>query len=181
MSRITPLNIEETNPATARTLAAIRTKLGGVPNMFAILARSQAGLDGYVKLADSLSGGYLSHRQRELIAIAIAQENSCEYCLSAHAAIGKGIGLGVEEITLARAGKSVDSSDDAIIKFALAVLRDRGAVSEEALAAIRKHGKDDGLLIEITANVALNILTNYINRLAGTVVDFPLLRLAAAA
>jgi alkylhydroperoxidase family enzyme len=53
------------------------------------------------------------------------------------------------------------------------VVRERGQVSPLDLQAAREAGLDDQDLLEVVANVAVNILTNYTNLVAGTVVDFP--------
>ena len=101
--------------------------------------------------------------------------------MSAHSAIGKGVGLGDVEIVNARIGKSKDPIDAAIIEFSLGVVRSKGGVSDASLEVIRKVCKDDGMIIEIVTNVVLNILTNYVNRLAGTEVDFPVFKASTAA
>jgi uncharacterized peroxidase-related enzyme len=181
MPRITPVDPTKTDAATEATLKAVKSKLGVLPNLFTTVARSPAALTGYIQLSESLNRGRLSAPQRELIAIAVAQENACEYCLSAHAAIGKGAGLSDADIENARHGGAAEASDDAITDFALQVARSRATISDAALQSAREAGVDDGLIIEIIAHVALNTLTNYVNRIAGTEVDFPLLSLSSAA
>jgi len=181
MSRILPVELYKTDPTTAKMLDAVKAKLGMLPNIFTTFALSPASLNGYLELSSALARGALTDKQRELIAITVAQENSCEYCLSAHAAIGKGVGLGDVEIENARIGKSEDPIDAAIIEFSLNVVRSKGGVSDDNLEAIRKVCKDDGMIIEIVTNVVLNILTNFVNRLAGTEVDFPVFKVSTAA
>lgn len=181
MTRIAPVTTEKTDPKTAAVLNAVKVKLGMLPNLFTTLARAPAALNGYLQLGEAISDGRLKSRQREQIAIAIAQENDCEYCLSAHVAIGKGAGLSSDDIQRAREGTAQDPIDDAITAFALKVVRARGGVSDRDLDAARQAGVDDGLIVEIVANVALNILTNYVNRVAVTEVDFPLCQLRMAA
>lgn len=181
MSRINPVDPETIEPETARSLAAVRKKLGVLPNLFTTIAHSPVALDSYLKLMETLSLGRLSSKQRELIAIAVAQHNSCGYCLSAHAALGAGVGLSKMDIEHARSGSARHPVDNVIIDFALKVLDARGAVSNEDLASIRKSGADDGIVVEILANVVLNILTNYLNRLAETAIDFPIISLDSVA
>ncbi len=181
MIRIPPVALEQTDTKTAATLSQVKAKLGMLPNLIATLARSPAALEGYLKLAEAAAGGRLSTRQRESIAIAVAQENACEYCLSAHAAMGRAAGLSAADIEGAREGRATDPLDAAVTAFALAVVRARGGVADADLDAVRKAGADDGIVIEIVAHVALNVMTNYVNRVAGTEVDFPVYRLRAAA
>lgn len=181
MPRIAPVDPRTTDAATEATLKAVKTKLGMLPNLFTTFAQSPAALTGYLQLAENLNRGYLNARQRELIAIAVAQENACEYCLSAHAAIGKGVGLSDADIDKARHGGATDALDDVITDFAVQVVRSRATISDNALSAARQAGLNDSLIVEIIAHVALNTLTNYVNRIAGTEIDFPLLSLSSAA
>jgi alkylhydroperoxidase family enzyme len=117
MPRIVPVESEQTDTKTAATLKAAKAKLGSLPNLFTTLARAPAALNGYLQFSEALGVGRLTPRQREMIAIAVAQDNACAYCL----------------------------------------------------------------IIEIIAHVALNVLTNYVNRVAGTGVDFPVVDLLPAA
>jgi len=173
MPRIHPVAIEKIDPKTAEVLAAVKNKLGVLPNIFTTFAHSPVTLNGYLQLSETLAQGQLSGKERELIAIAVAQENQCGYCLSAHAAIGKGEGLNESDVTQARQAMAATPKAEAIINFALQVVRDQGAVSDDALASIRQVCGDDGAVLEIVSHVVLNIMTNYLNRLAGTEIDFP--------
>lgn len=181
MQRIAPVDLKNTDAKTEATLNAIKSKLGMLPNLFTTLAHAPAALAGYLQLTETLARGHLNEQQREMIAIAIAQENACEYCLSAHAAIGRSAGLDDADIRLARNGEAGDARDAAVTDFALRVVRSRATVTDEELVAARAAGLEDALIIEIIVHVALNILTNYVNRVAGTEVDFPLVALSSAA
>ena len=181
MPRIQPVVTDNTDAKTAATLKAVQAKLGVLPNMFTTLAHAPAVLTGYLQLSESLSQGCLNARQREMIAIAVAQENHCEYCLSAHAALGKGAGLSDEDVARARDGIAIEAADAAIVRLALRITAARGGIADEDLSAARAQGLDDGLILEVVGQVALNTLTNYVNRVAGTEVDFPLLKLDAVA
>lgn len=181
MPRIKPVELDQVEPEVAATLKAVKAKLGMLPNMFATMAQAPVVLTGYLQLSEALSKGRLNARQRELIAIAVAQENQCEYCLSAHAAIGKGAGLNDSDIESARHGEAANDTNFAILRLALRIVRTRANLQDQDLEAARKAGLDDAQINEVVANVALNVLTNYINRVAGTEVDFPLLALDNAA
>ena len=181
MPRIQPLALEQADANTAAALKAVQSKLGMLPNMFTTFAHAPAGLNAYLQFSQALNAGRLNARQREMIAIAVAQENSCAYCLSAHAAIGKGAGLSDSDIQQARAGKAAQVLDAVISAFALKVVRTKGAISDSEFATARAAGLDEGLMIEIISHVALNTLTNYVNRVSATEIDFPVLQLSSAA
>lgn len=119
------------------------------------------------------STGDLDAKLREQIALTVAQANSCEYCLSAHSAIGGMVGLKPEEIAASREAHSHDARREAGLQFAQTVVVSRGEVSDDALARVRGAGYTDGEITEIVAIVAVNIFTNYFNHVARTDVDFP--------
>lgn len=179
--RIAPLDPASADPAVAATLAAVKAKLGVVPNLFRTFARAPAALNGYLAFSDALSGGRLDAGRREIVALAVGQANSCAYCLAAHSLIGKGAGLSAADIRAARAGASADAADAALAAFARQLTERRGVVDDADLAAFKLAGFDDGHVLEVVALVALNTLTNYTNHVAGTIVDFPVVPLEIAA
>ncbi|WP_325086082.1 carboxymuconolactone decarboxylase family protein [Burkholderia contaminans] len=144
-----------------------KAKIGMVPNLFSTLAHAPAALAGYLQLDENLKSGALSAPQREIISLAIGQFNECGYCLSAHTLIGKGAGLSPDDIAAARRG-----SGSAVAELAVQVAQTRGNVSDADLTAARAAGLSDAQIVEVVAGVALNVLTNYINNLAETVIDF---------
>jgi uncharacterized peroxidase-related enzyme len=181
MARITPVDPSATTGATKQMLDAVQTQLGAVPNLMRTLAVSPAALKGYLDLNATLSAGALDRRFREQIAIAVAQCNACDYCLAAHHALGSMAGLAPEEMARNRQALSGDPRREAGLQFATSIVADRGQVSDAALAAVRGAGFDEAEIVEIVANVALNIFSNYINHVAMTAVDFPPVPAAAFA
>ncbi len=179
--RIAPLDLAHADAATAATLAAVKTKIGMVPNLFRTFAHSPTALNAYLGLSETVSGGVLSAGQREIVALAVAQANACGYCLAAHTAIGKGAGLSDAAIRAARAGKGLTTADAALATFAHKLTANRGVVSDAELSEFKLAGFDDGLVLEVVTLVALNTLTNYVNHLAGTEIDFPKVTLDLAA
>ena len=154
-------------------LDAVHAKLGLTPNLMRTLAAAPAALKGYLDLNSALAGGVLDQKFREQIALTVAQANACEYCLAAHTALGSLAGLSGADIAASRNAGSSDAKRDAGLKFAQAVVATRGQISDAVLAKARAFGLNDTEIIEIVTHVALNILTNYINLIAQTTVDFP--------
>lgn len=175
MSRLlTAPSADTAPPASQPLLAAVQKKLGVVPNMFRTIASSPSGLEGYLGLEGALGKDSLGARTRERIALAVAEVNQCGYCLAAHAYLGKNLArLDDVEIGRNRAGGSSDAKADAAVRFAVRVAQQRGQVTDADVAAVKAAGFDDGAVIEIVLHVALNTLTNYVNLVAGTDLDFP--------
>ncbi len=169
--------IDPNAPGEAKaTLDAVNAQLKMVPNLFRLAANSPAALSALVGMEGALGRGALRARVREQIAIAVAQENGCDYCLSAHTAIGKMIGVSESQLMDARAGKSDDAKVGALLTLAVQIVRERGRIATTDLAEAKAAGVTDAEIVEIVAAVALNIFTNYLNIVADTEIDFPVLR-----
>jgi len=181
MPRVQPVDPAAATGLAAEQLAVTKKMLGATPNLFTTAANSPAALTAMNGFFQALGKGKLGPKVGERIAIAVAQANGCEYCLSAHCAIGTMHGLTPDELGAARKGRSTESRAQAAITLALAVLGTKGRVPDATLAQARAAGLTDGEIVEVVAHVALNIFTNYLNNLAGTAVDFPLVALAEAA
>ncbi|WP_020174590.1 carboxymuconolactone decarboxylase family protein [Methyloferula stellata] len=181
MSRIA-VPTRETAPAASQPmLAAVEKQLGVVPNSFRLLALSPAALQGLLGLNGALVKA-LDLKTRERIALAIAQSNGCDYCLSAHTYIGLNLAkIDAAEIALNRNGTSAEPKANAAVAFATKVNEARGKVSDADLQAVRAAGFTDAQIVEIIAVVAENIFTNFVNIVAGTEIDFPVVHAAEAA
>jgi uncharacterized peroxidase-related enzyme len=173
MARLTQISPEAASGRARELLDAVKDRLGLVPNMTRAMANSPAALDGYLQLSGALSRGTLPAKFREQIALAVAQANGCDYCLAAHSAVGRMVGLTADQIRDSRLGTAVDPKASALIRFALKVLESRGSVTDGDLDEVRRAGYDEAAITEVVANVALHVFTNYFNRLAGTDLDFP--------
>jgi len=173
MSRITAIDPATATGKTAELFTAVKSKLGMVPNLMRTFGQSPSALEAYLGFSGALATGVLPAKVREQVALAVAETNACDYCLAAHSLIGKGAGLTPDAIIAARRVEAADPKTDALLKFAAAVVETRGLVSDGALAQVRTAGASDAEIIETVAHVALNILTNYTNHVAQTVVDFP--------
>ena len=171
--RITSIEPAHAGKQAAELLSAVQAKLGVTPNLMKTLANSPAALEGYLSLNAALSKGLLPPSTREQIAIAVAQENRCEYCLAAHSFLGKEAGLSAEQILAARTGQATNDKSRAALELAAQVLKSRGAITDQQLATARAAGITHGEIAEVVAHVALNVFTNYFNVLAQTEVDFP--------
>jgi uncharacterized peroxidase-related enzyme len=175
MPRLNTFASIETAPAAAQPLlTAVKRQLGSVPNVFRVICNSPSGLAGFLGLNGELAKGSLDARTRERIALAVAEVNGCDYCLAAHSYLARNLAkLDDSEIAANRAGHSNDPKADAAVRFAVRVVVSRGHVSDADLHAVRAAGFDDAEIVEIVLHTALNTLTNYVNEVARTEIDFP--------
>jgi uncharacterized peroxidase-related enzyme len=181
VSRIpTPANIATSPAASQPLLEAVEKQLGSVPNMFRLIGNSPAGLTGYLGLHGALAKGTFNAALREKLAIAVAEANGCTYCLSAHTYLGRNLAkVSDEALAAARDARSENLKTQAVLQFAVKLVRDRGHVSEADLAAFLSAGWTEAQAVEVVAHVAESTLTNYINSALGTEVDFPIVAAGA--
>jgi uncharacterized peroxidase-related enzyme len=173
MARIQPINRQTASAEVNTTLDAVKAKMGKVPNLVATFAQAPVALNAYLTLSEVVSKGRLTAKQRESLALAIGQANSCQYCLSAHSLIARGAGLNSEAVKAARQANAEDALTDALLKLAVKIVNQRGVISDGDFTEAHLAGADDGLILEVITSVALNTLTNYTNHIAQTDIDFP--------
>jgi len=183
MSRIpTPATIDGAPAASRPMLEATKKRLGSAPNVYRVVANSPAALEGLLGLSGALDKGALPPQTRERIALAVAEIDGSSYCLSAHSSNGKNIAkLDDSEISANRDGRSNDAKADAAVMFAATVARECGHSSDDDMRKGRAAGYDDAQIVEIVEHVALNVFTNYINLVAQTDIDFPVVTARKAA
>lgn len=181
MARLSTIDPQQATGKTKELLDGVQAHLKMVPNLMRVLANSPAALDAYLSFNDKLSHGLLSPKLRELISVVVAEENGCEYCLSAHTALSKMVGYKDEQILASRKFHLGDAKIDAALRFAHEITKQRGQVPASAIEDVRKAGYSDGEIAEIIANVGLNVFTNYFNNAVKTEIDFPRVALSATA
>lgn len=181
MSRIAVPALDDSPAGSKATLDAVNKQLGVVPNLFRLIGNSPTVLNAFTSF-QSATSKTLDVKTRERIALAVAQVNGCGYCLSAHTYLGTNLAkISPEEIALNRKGKSGDAKASAAVAFAYKVAQERGHVSDSDISAVRAAGYTDAQLVEIVALVAENSFTNYLNEVAKTEIDFPVVKADEAA
>ena len=182
MSLIPLIDPETTTGSTKEQLAQIQAAFGTVPAMFKTVANSPAALTSmWAAFGAFGSSSSLGAALGEQIAVAVANRNSCEYCLAAHSALGRKAGVSRDAMAAAQIGQSDDPRTAAILAFALKLVEERGQLAADDVEALRGHGVTDEQIVEIIAQVALNLFTNYINVALAVPVDFPTVALRRAA
>ena len=180
MSRINVIDPKTATGDARKLLDAVQAQLGVTPNFIRVLANSPKALEGFLGLYGALGGLSLDKATQERIALGIAEGNACEYCVSAHTAIGRHAGLSNEEMLLNRKGSSADAKAAAIVAFARAINDNLGEITSAEFDAARKAGLSDAEMVEVITVVALNIFTNIIGKTTRVEIDFPKVELLAA-
>ena len=174
MTNFVAVEPEAATGKAADLLAQVQKSLGLTPNMTKVMANSPTLLQAYLALSGAVAGGVLTPAVRERLAIATAELNGCEYCLSAHTYIGANIAkVDASELDKARRGDSDNAHVAALLKLSNTIADNAGDVDEVDIEIAREAGATDEEIGELVANLALNILTNYFNVLAHVDNDWP--------
>ncbi|MGF7232381.1 carboxymuconolactone decarboxylase family protein, partial [Arachidicoccus sp.] len=86
----------EVSAANRKYFDFFRQKLGSVPNLYSMLARSESALDAYYKLHEHAQS--LNTIERAVIGILVASLNESVYCLETHKMIARLNRLSEEEV-----------------------------------------------------------------------------------
>jgi uncharacterized peroxidase-related enzyme len=181
MARINLVTAESANVEQKALLDAIQSQLGMVPNFLKVFANSPDALKAFLGLHGIANAGSLDPQTRERIALALAQQNACEYCLAAHSAIGRKAGLNNAEIEANRAGTSQDAKAAVAVKFARSLVEHTGEVTTAELLEMRNAGYSEADIVEVITHVGMNILTNILGKAGRVDIDFPKVELKLAA
>lgn len=176
-----PADVSSAPAAAQPLLQAVEKKIGFAPNLYRLISNSPAALEGTLSLTEALGKGALDAKTRERIALAVANVNGCNYCNAAHTAIAGMLKLDAAEIEANRKGRSADPKAETAVAFARKVAISRADVTDADVQAVRDAGFSDAELVEIVVHVALNTLTNYVNEVFHTPIDFPEVSPAARA
>lgn len=175
MSRIQTPAADAATGATAELFAQIKKAAGRVPNAYAAIgALEPNALKAMLQADGALSAGTLSKQDRETIKIVVSQVGGCDYCVAAHSAIGKMVGLQPDTLKQLRAGEPTgDGKRDALAHFVRRLVRTSGTISETEFNTIIAAGYTEAQLVEISLAIAVIVFTNVFNRINDTTVDFP--------
>jgi uncharacterized peroxidase-related enzyme len=180
MSRIPPVEHDHAPEPSKRLLDLVHRALGMIPNGVKVLASSPSAFEAWWAFERAINHGGLPRSVREQLAVMTANHNDCGYCLGAHSAAARGLGVTADDVEAARQGQASDAFAAAVLTFGAAVLANRDDVPDAALDAARRVGLRDTDLPDIVAVIAINTFSNYSNHLAHTELDFPAVELRRA-
>lgn len=173
LQRMTPIEAGEAPPKLKEIYNGIQKKFGKIPNIFKNMGHSPEVLQGFLALSDTLEKTSLNPQLREQIALTVSQANHCNYCLSAHTAIAKSIGIKEDDILAARKSQSPDKKTKAILSFSKKVVDNRGNIPPQEIELLKSMGVTDKEIVEIIFAINCNMFTNYFNHITDPKIDFP--------
>src|SRR5260370_19442100 len=142
---------------------------GRFPGLHAVMAESPELLEGYQVLHELFQKSSLTVIERNVVWLTINVEHECHYCVPAHTVIAQMQGVDDETINALRDNIQLpDPRLEALRKFTLSVVRERGRVSDTAVSTFLAAGYTKRNVLDIILGLAQKIMSNYLNHLANT-------------
>lgn len=173
MNTLHPVSLNEANENTRQILSAIKNKIGMIPNLYAAMGVSDKLLSGFLTFSETIKSGEFTNKEYEAIALVTSQANGCNYCLSAHTALGQMNGFTEEETLDIRTNTIKDPKLLALSVLANEISKTKGHPSENAVNNFFKAGYTKAAFAELIGAIALTTITNYIYHNGGFHIDFP--------
>lgn len=173
MQRLNSVNPELAEGRTRELLDTVQQAFGVIPNAVKVMANSPAVLESFLAFNQAMGQSAIGEKLHNQVKLSTSESNSCNYCVSLLTVIGPAAGLSTEDILAGRTTSAEDPRTDAALKFAEAVLENRGKVSAGQLETVRDAGFNDTEIVEIVSSVILGCFTNFLNNVADTELDVP--------
>ncbi|UOO91816.1 carboxymuconolactone decarboxylase family protein [Vitreoscilla stercoraria] len=175
MSRLT-INTVATAPSDAQArVEAVEKANGFIPNLIGVLSNAPTALEMYQEVGKINARTSLSAAEIEVVQITAARINECGFCVAGHTKISTLKKLFAEEVlTAIRAVEDFAAQEpklNALARYTVAVMQNKGAVSDAELAAFFAAGYNQQQAVEVVLGVALATLCNYTNNLAQTEIN----------
>lgn len=168
-----PLHTRDDAPeASQKALAATEANFGMIPNLERVMAGAPALLNGYQTLWDLFDTTSLTPIERQVVYLTANYENECNYCVPWHSFLAQQAKMDGGDLNALREGQSLPTERlDALHKFTKALIQERGNISQAALAQFISAGFTQQQAMEVILGLAVKVMSNYTNSIAGTPLD----------
>lgn len=170
----------ESAPEDSKALLEQSLKKNGmIANLHGILAESPELFKAYRELNDLFVASSLNPEELTVVWQTINVEHNCTYCVPAHTAIANMMKVDPALTEALRSQQAMPTEKlQALQDMTLNIVRQRGVVSEEKIAAFYAAGYEQRQLLDIILGVSQKVISNYVNHIAQTPVDKPFEKLA---
>lgn len=163
------LGAAPSNPETEEVFKKTRERLGFVRNSQLVVAHRPRMLAAQEALSRSLmqdSDSSLSEKEREMIALVVSVDNSCDACIFGHSSqlrriTGDAVWVGEVEANYRRA--RLTARERAIADYAIKLTRAAAEVEPSDLDPLRKAGLSETDIIQVAGIAAYFNFSNRLN------------------
>ncbi|MDF9799320.1 alkylhydroperoxidase family enzyme [Catalinimonas alkaloidigena] len=165
-------SIESAPEKSKALLQKSNNAYGYVPNLHGVLAEAPGLLEAYQNIHELFANSSFDKDELTVVWQTINVEHECHYCVPAHTAIAKAMKVD-DAITEALRNNTKLPSEklEALRTMTLAMVRNRGNVSQDEMAMFYDAGFNQRQLLEIILGLAQKTISNYTNHIAETPLD----------
>ena len=159
-------------PEGARAwMRGLHENIGFVPNLAASMAEAPALLEAFVTLQTLGHRTSLSPLERQVIAVAVATETGCTYCVAAHSTFALKSGAEEAVVDAVRARKPLrDARLDALARFARSIVHRQDDARHRAEQLLRV-GLSQAQVLETLVAIAVPMLATSVFQLTDVKLD----------
>lgn len=166
---------EASKPFLEKSLKAF----GRLPGLHKVMSESPQMLEGYQVLHKLFTETDFDADELTVVWQTINVEHACHYCVPAHTGIAKMMKVDDAISTALRDETPLPTPKlEALRTFTLAMLRDRGNVTDDDMTAFFAAGYDHRAVLNVILALAQKVMSNYTNHVAQTPVDAPMQQFA---
>ncbi|WP_417666025.1 carboxymuconolactone decarboxylase family protein [Pseudidiomarina sp.] len=179
MSKFTLHTIESAPEAAKDLLRNSEKSMGMIPNLHAVMATSPALLNAYQQLHERFTNSSFNAEEMTVVWQTINVFHDCHYCVPAHIAIAKSMGVDDDITASIKAGNELDDDKlEALRQFVLSMLKQRGNVADDVLESFYSAGFSQQHVLDVIVGIAQKTMSNYTNHIAHTPIDEPFKKFA---
>ncbi|MEH6626259.1 MAG: carboxymuconolactone decarboxylase family protein [Motiliproteus sp.] len=162
---------ETATPPTDNLLYAVEDMIGFVPNIFAVLAESEASLRAFIQLNQQLGESSFDATEREIIQTAASVENQCGYCVAGHTAFANIQEVDSKIIDAVRNNQAIKQPKlESLNQFTRLMVNSKGSINNQQLNDFFSAGYTPANALEVILGICVKIFSNY----AGNMIGIPL-------
>jgi alkylhydroperoxidase family enzyme len=153
-------------------LEKVHAKYGTIPGLIAVMAEAPSLLKAYMAVSDLFADSSFDADELTVVWQTINVENNCHFCVPAHTAIAKQMGVEDAISNALRDETALPTPRlEALRTFTLAMVRERGVLDAATLDAFIAAGFTKQNMLEVVLGYSQKVMSNYTNHLADTPVD----------
>ena len=167
------IHTKNSAPKASKDLLEIaQAKYGFIPNLMGEMAEAPSLLKAYLTVGEALEASSLTAQEQQVVILTVSYLNECSYCMTAHSAVAKMVGLPDDEIDALREGQPMsDAKLEAMRTFTGILVEKRGWASDEDIAAFLTAGYTRAQVLEVILGIAFKTMSNFTNHVADTPID----------
>ncbi len=168
-----PIHTKDSAPEASKDLLEIaQAKYGFIPNLLGEMAEAPSLLKAYLTVGEALEASSLTAQEQQVVVLTVSYLNECSYCMTAHSAVAKMVGLPDDEIDALREGQPMsDAKLETLRTFTGILVEKRGWASDEDIAAFFTAGYTRAQVLEVILGIAFKTMSNFTNHVADTPID----------